>query len=463
MNIRKIWESAKSLLPGKVSSVSFDLWIKPLRPESFDDGTFTLAAPTTTGKQQAEDKRHFKHIESAIKEVAPIVEVVQIIDAVEKEQREAARSKSDKEESQDNESANATTKLKPNRDLKVNANQTFKNLIVGKSNQIVCAAAEAVAKRPGKTVNPLFIYGGTGLGKTHILNAIVNQILHDSPKTVIAFASSENFTNDFVKTMMSSSKGNPVAQFREKYRNADILLIDDIQFIRDKKGTQEEFFHTFNDLIQNGKQVVLTSDRHPDEMPTLEDRMRSRFKSGLIQDVTNPDIEMWMAILQKKAKAESYRLKDDICQYLAKYAHEKNLNVREMEGNLTKITFYASLKNKTEPDFDDCHEALKEVHDTTKYQTTAENIIGEVCKYFDITKDDIVGKRRNREFVEPRMIAIYLIAEVLNIPLINIGQMIGGRDHTTIMHARNKIEGQIESDQRIKRIVKDIKKMIDNE
>ena len=451
MNIQKVWEESRAQLHGKVSSVGFDLWIKPLAAVSFENGVFTLCAQTPAGKNQAIQPRHLDHITNAIKTTAPIVETIEIIDAAELEHRTAKPT----------EPQIAPKKI--NSDLRVNGNQTFDNFIVGKSNQIVCAAAEGVAKQPGKSVNPLFIYGGTGLGKTHLLNAIVNYILETNPKMNIAFASSENFTNDFVNTMRDG-RGNPITAFREKYRNADILLIDDIQFIRDKKGTQEEFFHTFNDLVQNGKQVVLTSDRHPDEMPTLEERMRSRFKMGLIQDVQNPDIEMWMAILKRKAAESDYRLNPEVYEYLAKYAHEHNMNVREMEGNLTKITFCAKLRNKTTPTLDDCYEALKENHDTQKYITNTENIINAVCEYFNITRDDLIGPRRNREFVEPRMIAIYLISDILNIPLMNIGSVMGGRDHTTIMHGRNKIEGQIANgDQRIKRIVTDISKMVDKE
>ena len=466
MNIKKVWEDAKKQIANRVSSVSFDLWIKPLIAEAFEDGAFILSAETTMAKQQAENARHFEHIEFTIKECAPIVESVKIIDAIEKEIRDKRQREAVHSQVVEGEVASVdieSSRFHPNRDIRVNPNQTFNNFIVGKSNQIVSAAAENVAKKPGKVINPLFIYGETGLGKTHLMNAIVNHLLLESPQTVIAFASSEKFTNDFVSTMINS-KTNPTAAFREKYRSVDILLIDDIHFIRDKKGTQEEFFHTFNDLIQNGKQVVLTSDRHPDEMPTLEDRMRSRFKSGLIQDISSPDVEMWMAILQKKASLENYRLSDEVCLHLANYAHEHKLNVREMEGNLTKIIFYAQLKNKTEPDLDDCHDALKEVQDNTRYQSTAEKIVNHVVQYFNITKDDIIGKRRNREYVEPRMIAIYLISEFLDIPLINIGQIMGGRDHTTVMHARNKIETALQQrDFRIKRIVDDLSKMINKE
>ena len=453
MNPGKIWKDAQKEIANHVSSVSFDLWIKPLVVESFTDGVFTLSAQTTSAKNQATNERHFPHIEKYLKELAPIIESVEIIDAIQKEKRAGGAVQQEP----------VYEKPTPlNRQLRVNPNQTFANFITGKSNQVVCAACENVAKNPGKTINPLFIYGGTGLGKTHLLNSIVNYLITEKPDTVIAFATSENFGNDFVDTMRNG-KRNPVTAFREKYRAVDILLIDDVQFFRDKQGFQEEFFHTFNDLVSNGKQVVLTSDRHPDEMPTLEDRMRSRFKSGLIQDITTPDVEMWMAILQKKANLENYRLSTEVCEHLAKYAFDHQLNIRDMEGNLTKVIFYASLKNKTEPDIDDCFSALKEVQDNTRYHTTAERIVGDVCKYFNITRDDIIGKRRNREFVEPRMIAIYLISELLDIPLINIGQIMGGRDHTTIMHARNKIETQIPKDQRIKRIISDISKAINNE
>jgi chromosomal replication initiator protein len=455
MDLQKIWLDAQKQIADRVSSVSFDLWIKTLTPEAFEDGVFILAALSGMAKQQALNERHFPHIVSALKACAPIVENVRIIDAVEKEARDKKNIPASVKPAADTEQHSKSALLQ------INPNMTFANFIIGKSNEVVAAAAEAVAKNPGKKINPLFIYGNSGLGKTHLLNAIANYIFLESPGTVIALATSEKFTNDYVSTM--AHKSNPTAAFREKYRTADILLIDDIQFIRDKKGTQEEFFHTFNDLIQNGKQIIITSDRHPDEMPTLEERMRSRFKSGLIQDITTPDIEMRMAILQKKAGLENYRLSDEVCTFIARYAMERNLNIRDMEGNLFKVIFYAGLRNKLEPTLQDCYDALKDVQDNTKHQTTADIIIAQVCKYFNITRDDIIGKRRNREFVEPRMFAIYLITEFLNIPLINIGQLLGGRDHTTVMHARNKISSQLTDDRRTKRIVSDISKLIKSE
>jgi chromosomal replication initiator protein len=444
MDIGKIWNPK---IADKVSSISFDCWIKTLVPESFTDGVFTLLAESKNAKEYATNDRHFVHIEAAIKDTAPVVEAVQIIDPVEKEERGTPTQ---------------TTKSKTKDKLNVNPNMTFDNFIVGKSNEVVAAAAEGVAKNPGKRINPLFIYGGVGLGKTHLLNAIANHVLAKNPELKIVLATSEKFTNDYIYTL-AKGKNPPIEEFREKYRAVDILLIDDIQFIADKVSTQEEFFHTFNDLVQNERQVVLTSDRHPNDMPKLQERMRSRFKSGLVQDIGSPDIEMRTAILQKKAAMENHRLDASVASHLAKIAADTDTNIRDMEGMLFKVIFYAGLMNRSTPTLEDCELALKEGVQDKKVQTTADNIIDQVCKYFNITKQVIVGKRRNREFVEPRMIAIYLITEFLNIPLVSIGQLLGNRDHTTIMHGRNKIQSLLATDNRVKMIVKDISKMVRSE
>ena len=430
----------------KVSSISFDCWIKTLTADSFTDGTFVLLAESKNAKDYASNERHFPHIEAAIKDTAPVVENIKIIDPVEKEQAEPISSKPSKKESDK---------------LTVNPNQTFENFIVGKSNEIVAAAAEGVAKNPGKRINPLFIYGGVGLGKTHLLNAIANHILTENSKLNIILASSEKFTNDYIYTI--KSKEQPAEAFREKYRTTNVLLIDDIQFIADKPSTQEEFFHTFNDLVQNGRQVVLTSDRHPNDMPKLQERMRSRFKSGLIQDIGSPDVEMRTAILQKKAALENQRIDDKVIQHLAKIAADTGANIRDMEAMLFKVIFYVGLMNRTSPTIEDCDNALKVGEPDKKVQTTADHIIDQVCKYFNVKKSDIVGKRRNREFVEPRHFAMYLISECLNIPLVNIGQVLGNRDHSSVLHGRNKIQSLLTTDNRVKMIVKDISKMVRSE
>lgn len=445
MDLGKIWKQSLPKIADKVSSISFDCWIKTLAAESFADGCFVLIAESKNAKEYATNDRHFPYIEAAIKDTAPVVESIKIIDPVEKEQAEPV--------------ANIKVSKKEAEKITVNPSMTFDNFIVGKSNEIVAAAAEGVAKNPGKRINPLFIYGGVGLGKTHLLNAIANHILTENSKLKISLATSEKFTNDYIVTIKNK---NPEA-FREKWRVTDVLLIDDIQFIADKPSTQEEFFHTFNDLVQNGKQVVLTSDRHPDDMPKLQERMRSRFKSGLIQDIGSPDVEMRTAILQKKLATENEHVSTEIISYLAQLAVDQDMNIRDMGGMLNKVIQYARLMNRPLPTIEDCATILKDTPQDKKVQTTADNIIEQVCKYFNITKADIIGKRRNREFVEPRMFAIYLITEFLNIPLVSIGQILGNRDHTTVMHGRNKIQSQLATDSRVKMIVKDISKMIRSE
>jgi len=447
MDINKVWKQSLPKIADKVSSISFDCWIKTLSVDSFTNGVFTLLAESKNAKDYATNDRHFPYIESAVKDTAPVVETVTIIDPVEKEQRGAP--------------AGNTKPGKTKDQLTVNPNMTFENFIVGKSNEVVAAAAEGVAKNPGKRINPLFIYGGVGLGKTHLLNAIANHLIINKHELSIVLATSEKFTNDYIYTI--KSKDQPAEAFREKYRTTDVLLIDDIQFIADKPSTQEEFFHTFNDLVQNGRQVVLTSDRHPDDMPKLQERMRSRFKSGLIQDIGSPDVEMRTAILHKKAIMENEHVPEEIIAYLARLAVDQDMNIRDMGGMLNKVIQYARLMNRPIPTIEDCATILNDTPQDKKVQTTADNIIDQVCKYFNITKADIIGKRRNREFVEPRMFAIYLITEFLNIPLVSIGQLLGNRDHTTIMHGRNKIQSLLATDNRVKMIVKDISKMVRSE
>ena len=448
MDIQKVWKNAQAKIADKVSSVSFDLWIKTLTPEAFENGEYILAATSTAAKQHATNDRHFPHISDFIKEAAPIVEKVTVIDAVEQERRAQATS--------DPIPATTTARVKV---MPINPTKTFDNFIVGKSNEFVAAAAEAVAKTPGTKFNPLFIYGRSGLGKTHLLNAIANHVMTHHPKMSIVLTTCNDFTNDYISALDKKHVG--LSQFRARYQDTDVLLIDDIQFLANRRGTQEEFFETFNSLHQNGKQIVITSDRHPDEIATLEERMRSRFKSGLFQDIGTPDVEMRIAILKKKALLENHRLDEEVVDHIATHAYDENMNVRDMEGILFKVIFYSQLKNRPSPTMEDCHAALQTQGDEDrKVKTNADSIIKHVCKYFNITKDEMVGKRRNREFVEPRMFAVYLISEILNIPLAGIGQLMGGRDHATIIHARKKIATQAKTDTRSKRIIEDLTKLI---
>ena len=310
----------------------------------------------------------------------------------------------------------------------------------------------SVAENPSSKFNPLFIYGGVGLGKTHLLHAVGNYLNQTRPELNVLYATCEKFTNDYTAALRSGNRADVL--FREKYRNVDVLMIDDIQFISNKMSIQEEFFNTFNDLYQNNKQIIIASDRSPKEMSALEERLRSRFSSGLIQDLQTPDYETRVAILSTKASQEGYLVDDDVVDYIAQ---KTGTNIREMEGILSKVVFFSGLLGKTHTTMDDAYEALKDYGETEKTDLDADKIINTVCDFFKVTREELVGKKKNKEIVEPRQMCVYLINDMLNIPLTAIGALLGGRDHTTIMYARDKIEGQIKTNAHIRTLVNDLK------
>lgn len=441
-NYKTVWEESLKHLQRHVSAVSFDLWIKTLEPIDFRDGTFYLSTTTSTAKAQVL-KLHEQQILDVLKSCSNEVLDFKIIAP---EERDSFENKIEKEE----------VKKESQPLCNFNNKYTFDNFVVGKSNQFVYGAATGVANHPFTKINPLFIYGGAGLGKTHLLHAIGNHLRKTMPELNVLYVTCNNFTTDYVESLKS---GNSTANsaFRQKYRNVDVLMVDDIQFISNKTGTQEEFFHTFNDLYQNNKQIIIASDRPPKEIATLEERLRSRFSMGLIQDIQIPDYETRLAILQKKCTQEDYHVDDEVINYIAE--HSEN-NIREMEGMLHKVVFYAELIGQPTATMAVVPEALKDIVDTTKQSVTPERIVDCVCKYFNISKDDIVGKKKNKEIVEPRQIAMYLIYEMLDLPLMNIGDIFGGRDHTTVIHAKTKIDQMYKENNRIKVCVNDLKNMI---
>lgn len=452
MDVNEIWKKAKPIIENNVSSISYDLYIQPLIPESFEDGTFVLSAPSIHDANYARNERHFPHIEHAIKTVAPLVEKVEIIDAVEKERRDAR-----------NHPVPETILPEPIvYNNNINPQQTFANFIVGKSNQEVAAMAEFVSKHPGKKINPLFIYGRSGLGKTHLLNAIANQILEDKPSTKLVLTSIEKFTDDYVNVI--KQKGD-FGAFREKYRNVDVLLIDDVQELASKQATQEEFFHTFNDLFEHQRQIVLTSDRHPNEIATLSERLQSRLKSGIFQDIRNPDIEMRTAILQKKAALEDKFLPNEVAAHIAEYSNKVNENIRDMEGHLVKIIVYAELNGHTIPTIEDCDKALADNSgdaETARVGDIAARVIATTAAYFDVTPDEITGKRRTDKLASARSVATYLLTQRLeDVPLTEIGEILGGRTHAGVIFARNKIADQLKTDTKLKAAIDDILAQLD--
>ena len=341
----------------------------------------------------------------------------------------------------------------------LNPKYTFDTFVVGDSNRYLYAAAKAVAENPASSYNPLFIYGGAGLGKTHIMHAIANYIRAHNPLTNVLYATCEKFTNDLISNIRSGKAYTKEGiEFRNRYRNVDVLLIDDVQFLAKKQTTQEEFFHTFNELYGQNKQIILSADCHPKEIELLSDRLVTRFECGLMAQVLPPDTETKIAILQRKAEARKFILGLDVALYLAE---RSDSDVRSLEGMLNKVIF-ASMLHERPLTLDLAKEALAECSAPARKEEviTADAVVDAVCSYFKISKADLVGKKKNKEIVEPRQICAYLMTELLSIPLVSIGQALGGRDHTTVIHARDKIAELVKDSPKTATMVKDLKNLI---
>lgn len=336
---------------------------------------------------------------------------------------------------------------------------TFENFVVGKNNEFVHAAALSVADDPAGTYNPLFIYGGTGLGKTHLIQAIGNKIRKEKPDLRVVYVTCDKFFNDIIDSMLghgidSRSKGNRLRQY---YRGADVLIIDDIQFIAKKKAVQEEFFHIFNELVSKGKQIVISSDQHPKELTELEERLRTRFSGGLLFDILPPNLETKIAILKQKAFEKKCFVPDEVLSFLAQDSGD---DVRTLEGRLTKVIF-ASKLHEVPISVSLARNALSEaVAEPGKEEITPESVISAVTGYYRISRNDLVGKSKKKEIVIPRQICCYLMCELLSLPLISIGKVLGGRDHTTILYSRDKVDEMCRVNDKLAKDVDDIKNII---
>ncbi len=452
LDIKNLWKEVCSTIIGieGVNAVAYSIWIDSLIPLCVKDNSLILLAPSLNNKKIVNEKYKDAICESLTRTGSMITNINVII-----EQEKDLYAEEIKEYSE-------VTKEKPPVDTKLQfiSRYTFDNFVIGDSNNLAYHAALNVAQSPGVSntnylgFNPLFIYGGVGLGKTHLLHSIGNYIADNMPELKVLYTTSEQLINDFVSSLAS----NKMVAFRTKYRSVDVLMIDDIQFLKKRTGLQEAIFHIFNDLYLNGKQIVLTSDRPPKEIETLEDRLRSRFEAGLIADIGAPNLDMRIAIIRKKMAFEKITVNDDVIYYIAEKCDS---NIRELEGNLSRVVFYAKLKGLPYPDLEIAKEAIS--HTSTKKQGVidSQDIINATCNYFKINKSDIIGKKKTKDLAEARMIAIYLITDMLAIPLVSIGQLFGGRDHTTIIHARDKIHTQLqEGNPQIKRAVEDIKNML---
>ena len=442
--VQELWQKMLTQLETEISAVNFDVWIKTLEPVQSSNGRLVLCASNANIRNFVTDK--FKDaIARALNTVNPLLSEVAIIDPSNRE------SYTEKE----------VYILPPEPEVPYKIEATvitprynFENFVVGKSNQFMYAAARAVSDEPGIRYNPLFIYGGAGLGKTHIMHAIGNSLRMSHPNLKVLYASSEKFLNEFIESIRAAKAKS--THFREKYRAVDVLMIDDIQFIAGKPETQQEMFHTFNELHAANKQLVFTSDRPPKEIPDLEERLRSRFEWGLMADVQQPDLETRVAILQKKAELEKYNIAPDILAFMAE---NMSSNVRDMESLLNKVIFLSRLYDQ-EPDIGMVKEALKDYADKTEESITADRVMECVCKYFNVSMDDLTGKKKNREIVEPRQICMFLIHDIVGIPLASIGNLFGGRDHTTVMHARDKILQLSQNNIKVKVSLSDIRETV---
>lgn len=442
-DIDAVWQEMLSILEVEVHSLGFDVWIRPLRPLKVEDGILALCAPSDGAKAEV-IARYLPLLKRAMREVEGAPAELTVISEEEAPKKVA-------EEKAEAPRVTHAAALQ----CVLNPQYNFADFVVGKCNRMAYETALAVAENPGILYNPLFIYGDVGLGKTHIMQAIGNDLRLSKPNLKMLYVSTDTFINEFIASIRTANGVNNQS-FRDKYRNIDLLMIDDVQFLSKKPSTQEEIFHTFEALKSAGKQMVFASDRRPQDIPDLDSRVRSRFASSMVVDVQPPDLETRIAILQKKAQKAKKNIDFDELNFIAEHVTS---NIREMEGVLTKVMFLSKLYER-KVDRAICQEALKDYRVQECDEITVDEIVDCTCKYYNANKADVLGKKKNKEVVTPRQVAIYLINEFMNIPLAAIGEYFGGREHTTIMHARDKISAQIATDPKIKTAVNDIKAMI---
>ena len=433
---------AKDLLKEEMTTISYTTWIKNLEIQSINDNKIVLVALSKMQKDAIES-RLYDLVSNTFNFITNKNCEIEIIEKTEDNQSQFF-----KEEKTDF----INTENYSNSFL--NPKYTFDNFVIGNNNKFAQAAAFAVSESPATAYNPLFIYGGVGLGKTHLMHAIGNKIIKNNPNTKILYVTSEQFINELVNSIKDANYKNEL--FRNKYRNIDVLLIDDIQFIAGKKTGQEEFFHTFNTLHQNGKQIIISSDKPPRDIPLLEERLKSRFEWGILADISMPDYETRLAILRKKVQADKIIIDDYI---LSVIATKIDSNIRELEGALNKIVAYASLTHSPIT----IEIAEKSINDIVlqKEKVISSDYIQEVvAKYFNIDKKDLISSKRSNDIAFPRQIAMYLCRTIAQMSLPKIGADFGNRDHTTVMHAVDKIEKEIKEKTNTKLIVESVKNII---
>ncbi|WP_203624167.1 MULTISPECIES: chromosomal replication initiator protein DnaA [unclassified Lacticaseibacillus] len=449
-NIDELWAYLEEKFRAEMTPVSFNTWVGAVKPLTLTQTTITVGVPSQLHKTYWEQNLVTKVVEWCYEfgnlEISPVVKIMGDDSSASSTQAAGAQ----------------PAQAQPNAPIPtyketshLNSKYTFETFVTGKGNQMAHAAALVVSEEPGVLYNPLFLYGGVGLGKTHLMQAIGHQLLEYNPQANVKYVTSEAFANDFINSIQTKKQ----EEFRQEYRNVDLLLVDDIQFFGDKEATQEEFFHTFNALYENKKQIVLTSDRLPNEIPKLQERLVSRFKWGLSVDVTPPDLETRIAILRNKANAEHLVIPDDTLSYIA---GQIDSNVRELEGALVRVQAYATMAHE-DITTSMAAEALKSLKLSGKdSELSIAKIQDIVAKYYQVSVSDLKGKKRVKQIVMPRQIAMYLAREMTDSSLPKIGQEFGGKDHTTVIHAHEKIEQAINDDSTLKDQVIELKNRLRN-
>ena len=441
--LNNLWEQALNIIKGEISEISFNTWIKSCTPISISDNILKLSVPNEFTKGIL-DTRYKDLLIQALKIVTSRKFKIEFYLESDLEEEKENEEKQKEEKKENTNDVDGSIVVSDEMSATLNPKYTFQSFVIGNSNRFAHAASLAVAESPAKAYNPLFIYGGVGLGKTHLMHAIGHYILQENPKAKVVYVSSEKFTNELINAI----KDDKNEEFRNKYRKVDVLLIDDIQFIAGKERTQEEFFHTFNALHEENKQIILSSDRPPKEIPTLEDRLRSRFEWGLIADIQPPDFETRMAILKKKADVEGLNVPNEVMVYIATKIKS---NIRELEGALIRIIAYSSLTNR-DVSVDLASEALKDIiSNKESAPVTVKTIQESVANYYNLRIEDLKSQRRTRNIAYPRQIAMYLP---------KIGEEFGGRDHTTVIHAYEKISENLKTDEGLQSMINDITKKL---
>lgn len=451
-DLEKFWDSFNAEMRSEFNEVSYNAWFKNTKPVSFNKDTHELviSVQTPVAKGYWEQNISANLIQSAYAyagiDIYPVFVVKNgPVPSSERMLEPQPQAKPEKARPQGREFT---------KDLRLNEKYTFENFIQGEGNKLAAGAALAVADNPGTFYNPLFIFGGVGLGKTHLMQAIGHQMLAERPDAKVVYIQSETFVNDFINSIKNKTQD----KFREKYRTADLLLVDDIQFFAKKEGIQEEFFHTFETLYNDQKQIVMTSDRLPTEIPDLSERLVSRFAWGLQVEITPPDLETRIAILRKKAESEGLEIDESTLDYVAS---QVDTNIRELEGALVKVQAQATIQ-KQDINIGLARSALADLKLVQKSRGLQISKIQEVvANYFQTSVPDLKGKKRVRQIVIPRQIAMYLSRELTDASLPKIGQEFGGKDHTTVMHACDKITQQIKTDTEIKSAVSDLRQMLE--